>query len=45
MTDDEKDQAWARINNSIGKLGHYIKTHKSICVSVSGGSDSDIIGG
>lgn len=33
----------ARINNTMGKMGHYLATHNSVCVSVSGGSDSDII--
>lgn len=33
----------ARINNTLGKMVHYLSTHESICVSVSGGSDSDII--
>lgn len=33
----------ARINNTMGKMGYYLETHKSIMVSVSGGSDSDII--
>ncbi|MBQ3330824.1 MAG: phosphoadenosine phosphosulfate reductase family protein [Ruminococcus sp.] len=32
-----------RVNNTIGKLAYLLRTHKSICVSVSGGSDSDII--
>lgn len=34
---------YARINNTIAKLGYHLETHNSICVSVSGGSDSDII--
>ena len=33
----------ARVNNTLGKMGHYLSTHNSVCVSVSGGSDSDII--
>ena len=33
----------ARINNTMGKMAYYLETHKSICVSVSGGADSDII--
>lgn len=33
----------ARINNTMGKMAHYLSNHQSICVSVSGGSDSDII--
>lgn len=33
----------SRINNTLGKMSHYLGNHKSICVSVSGGSDSDII--
>lgn len=32
-----------RINNTMGKMAHYLSNHQSICVSVSGGSDSDII--
>ena len=32
-----------RIDNTMGKMAHYLSTHESICVSVSGGSDSDII--
>ena len=32
-----------RINNTLGKMDFYLATHKSVCVSVSGGSDSDII--
>lgn len=32
-----------RINNTMGKMGYYLSAHTSICVSVSGGSDSDII--
>lgn len=32
-----------RINNTIGKLGYYLSNFNTICVSVSGGSDSDII--
>ena len=34
---------FSRINNTLGKLAYYLETHDSICVSVSGGSDSDII--
>lgn len=34
---------YMRINNTLGKMGDVLKDHKSICVSVSGGSDSDII--
>lgn len=34
---------YARINNTLGKMDLYFSTHNSICVSVSGGSDSDII--
>ena len=33
----------ARINNTMGKMSLLLSTHGSICVSVSGGSDSDII--
>lgn len=33
----------ARINNTLGKMGYHLANHNSICVSVSGGSDSDII--
>lgn len=32
-----------RINNTMGKMSYYLNNHKNICVSVSGGSDSDII--
>ena len=32
-----------RINNTLGKFDHYLLTHKCVVVSVSGGSDSDII--
>lgn len=32
-----------RINNTLGKMLHHLSTHNSICVSVSGGSDSDVI--
>ncbi|MGX8702902.1 MAG: phosphoadenosine phosphosulfate reductase domain-containing protein [bacterium] len=32
-----------RINNTMGKMAHYLSNHQSICVSVSGGSDSDSI--
>lgn len=32
-----------RINNTLGKMNYYLATHNSICVSVSGGSDSDLI--
>ncbi len=31
------------INNTLGKMGHYLGNHQCVCVSVSGGSDSDII--
>ena len=34
---------YARINNTLGKMGYYLSNHKSIVVSVSGGSDSDVI--
>lgn len=34
---------YARINNTLGKTGYYLSNHNSICVSVSGGSDSDIV--
>lgn len=33
----------ARIMNTMAKMALHLQTHKSICVSVSGGSDSDII--
>lgn len=33
----------ARINNTMGKFASILADHQSICVSVSGGSDSDII--
>lgn len=33
----------ARINNTLGKMAYHLDSHNSICVSVSGGSDSDII--
>lgn len=33
----------SRINNTIGKMAYYLGNHDSVCVSVSGGSDSDII--
>lgn len=33
----------SRINNTLGKMEYYLSTHNSICVGVSGGSDSDII--
>ena len=33
----------ARINNTLGKMDKYLDEHNCICVSVSGGSDSDII--
>lgn len=33
----------SRINNTLGKMAYYLGNHNSICVSVSGGSDSDII--
>lgn len=32
-----------RINNTLGKMRYYLTKHNCICVSVSGGSDSDII--
>lgn len=32
-----------RINNTLGKMAYYLGNHNSICVSVSGGSDSDVI--
>lgn len=32
-----------RVNNTMGKMAYYLGNHGSICVSVSGGSDSDII--
>ena len=34
---------YTRINNTLGKMDYYLSTHNSICVSVSGGADSDII--
>lgn len=34
---------FARINNTLGKMGYYLGTHNNVCVSVSGGSDSDIV--
>lgn len=34
---------YARIENTLGKFAAYLANHDSICVSVSGGSDSDII--
>ena len=33
----------ARINNTLGKFEHYLGNHNCVCVSVSGGADSDII--
>lgn len=33
----------SRVNNTLGKFGYYLLTHESICVGVSGGSDSNII--
>lgn len=33
----------ARINNTLGKMAFYLSSHESISVSVSGGSDSDVI--
>lgn len=33
----------ARIMNTMAKMALHLQTHESICVSVSGGSDSDII--
>lgn len=32
-----------RIHNTLAKIGYHLETHNSICVSVSGGSDSDVI--
>lgn len=32
-----------RIHNTLAKMGYHLETHNSICVSVSGGSDSDVI--
>ena len=32
-----------RILNTQGKMAYYLMHHNNICVSVSGGSDSDII--
>lgn len=32
-----------RINETLGKMLHYLATHNKIIVSISGGSDSDII--
>ena len=32
-----------RIENTIGKLYHYLDTYEKICISVSGGRDSDIL--
>lgn len=32
-----------RINNTLGKMGYYLSTHNCVCVSVSGGADSDVI--
>lgn len=34
---------YARIGNTLGKMGYYLENHNSICVGVSGGSDSSII--
>lgn len=34
---------YARINNTLGKMAFYLANHESISVSVSGGSDSDVI--
>ena len=34
---------YAIINQTMGKMAHYLGNHNSIAVSVSGGSDSDII--
>lgn len=34
---------YAQINNTLAKTAHYLGNHESIAVSVSGGSDSDII--
>lgn len=33
----------SRINNTLGKMGYYLAQYNSVCVSVSGGSDSDLI--
>lgn len=33
----------SRINNTMGKMAYYLGNHNNICISVSGGSDSDII--
>ena len=33
----------ARINNTLGKFFYYLSNHNAVLVSVSGGSDSDII--
>lgn len=33
----------SRIHNTLGKMAHHLSNHNSICVSVSGGSDSDIV--
>lgn len=33
----------SRINNTMGKMARYLENHNSVCVSVSGGSDSDIV--
>lgn len=34
---------YAIINQTMGKMAHYLGTHNSIAVSVSGGSDSDLL--
>ena len=34
---------YARINNTMGKMHEHLSRHKCICVSVSGGADSDVI--
>lgn len=39
----EKNADTSRINNTLGKMAHYLSSHNSICVSVSGGADSDVI--
>lgn len=34
---------YVRINNTLGKMRLYLSNHEDICVSVSGGADSDVI--
>lgn len=34
---------YARINNTLGKMRFYLSSHEHVCVSVSGGGDSDLI--